>query len=255
MICHESRELLHAYADDELDVVTARQLERHLDDCAPCASAFKAARAVKAAASDPALYYRAPAGLRDAILREARSGGDAPAPRMRIFHWVPAGIAAALVTGFAIWLALHQPAASFAAADEQEVLAAHFRALQPVHALVDVESTDQHTVKPWFDTHIDYSPPVRQLASAGFPLEGGRLDYVHNRPVAALVYRRGKHVINLFVWPGESGSGTTAGVTSERGINVQHWSNGGMTFWAVSDVSAADLQTFKELLLAPTGPR
>ena len=250
MNCRESHDLLHAYADDELDVAAVRELDLHLKECGPCSDAFDTARAVKAAASHPSLYYRIPADLRNSIIRQARR--ESPQSRRRLIRWMPAGIAAALLVAGLLWSLLYQPQrTSVALADQREVLASHLRSLQPPHSLFDVPSTDQHTVKPWFEEHIDFSPPVRQLASEGFPLEGGRLDYVHDRAVAALVYRRGRHVINVFVWPGESG----ASVATDRGINLLHWSSGGMTFWAVSDLNPADLQTFSNLLRAADSPR
>lgn len=242
MNCRESHDLLHAYADDELDVATARALDLHLKECGPCANALDAARAIKAVASNPELYYPAPAGLREALVRPARA--ESPAPPKRWAGWLPSGIAAAIALLAGLSLSLWQlpQRAALVRDDERAVLASHLRSLQPPHTLFDVASTDQHTVKPWFETHIDYAPPVRQLAAEGFPLEGGRLDYVHDRAVAALVYRRGGHVINLFVWPGESGSS----VGTDRGINLVHWSEGGMTYWAASDLNEAELQSFRD---------
>jgi anti-sigma factor RsiW len=127
-----------------------------------------------------------------------------------------------------------------------QVIAGHIRALQPGH-LEDVVSTDQHTVKPWFDGRLDFAPPVKDLAADGFPLKGGRLDYLDGRPVAALVYQRDKHVIDLFVWPASGAVALPAGDTAIAGYNAVHWATGGMNFWAVSDVERGQLTDFAAL--------
>jgi len=129
----------------------------------------------------------------------------------------------------------------------QEVVSSHVRALMGDH-LFDVRSTDQHTVKPWFLGKLDFSPPVDDLAQAGFPLTGGRLDYVAGRPVAALVYTRGQHAINLFVWPGASDAAGSPDARAIRGFHVRHWMQGAMSYWAVSDVNDADLDQFVRAL-------
>jgi hypothetical protein len=129
-----------------------------------------------------------------------------------------------------------------------QVVASHIRALQASH-LVDVASSDQHTVKPWFDGRLDYAPPLRDLAAQGFPLEGGRLDYVDGRPVSALVYRRARHAINLFVWPAASHREREPSSRVVNGYNIVRWSEGDMAFWAVSD----DLDEFVRLWRPASG--
>src|SRR5581483_424721 len=128
----------------------------------------------------------------------------------------------------------------------EDVVSDHVRSLLADH-LFDVRSTDQHTVKPWFLGKLNYAPPVTDLAADGFPLVGGRLDYVSGRNVAALVYQRQKHTINLFVWPSDDGS-SVAPPSSIRGFQVEHWIRDGMTFWAVSDLNAAELHEFRTRL-------
>jgi anti-sigma factor RsiW len=136
---------------------------------------------------------------------------------------------------------------------EQELISGHVRSLMASH-LTDVATSDQHTVKPWFNGRLDFAPPVIDLANTGFPLAGGRLDYIGGRAVAALVYKRRGHVINLFVWPKtEVGSNMPVQVSTGEGYNIQHWAGGGMTFWAVSDLNATELQEFANRLAKQSG--
>ena len=149
------------------------------------------------------------------------------------------GLGAACAAALAVLLVM--PAMPPGLTDQ--IIAGHVRALQPGH-LQDVASEDRHTVKPWFDGRLDFAPPVKDLVAERFPLTGGRLDYLDGRPVAALVYQRDKHIIDLFVWPG---AGDEAPQTAERqGYNIVHWSQGGMNFWAVSDVEMAQLKQFAD---------
>jgi mycothiol system anti-sigma-R factor len=240
MDCAEIRDLLPAYADNELDAVTSRQLESHLRDCPSCARALAADQAVKKAMSNPALLRPAPKELRDRLTLP-----PIIQPQSRWNSW---GLAACVaIVGAIIWLlpgVLERQ--NLTDIDAQEAFASHLRSLQTDGHLMDVQSTDQHTVKPWFDGRLDFAPPVHDLSGQGFPLIGGRLDFLHNRPVAALVYRRNKHLINLFIWPGETGQSTT----EKQGYNLIHWSAAGMTFWAVSDLNSAELQQFADLFAA-----
>lgn len=265
MNCRDARELLHAYADDELDVVHARDLDAHLGLCQRCDTALQSVRATKAAAAAPALYYKAPPQLLSNVMAATRAAaaaaGDSsarsPAPsrpptarRPQPFRFAWGFGAGALAAS--VLLALGLLAYVEGRHDNKElaeVFTAHIRSLQPGH-LTDVLSTDQHTVKPWLASRVDFSPPVRSMDTEGFHLAGARLDYLQGRTVAALVYQRGNHTINLFVWPGASGAESAETPASRDGFNTVHWTAAGMTFWAVSDLNADDLDRFARLYRA-----
>ena len=182
--------------------------------------------------------------LRSAVRREAKEKSMSPAPWWR---WSLAG-ASLVVLVVAIWglaVILNRPSADAVIA--QEVVSSHVRSLMAQH-LMDVPSSDQHTVKPWFDGKLDFSPPVKDLGPQGFDLKGGRLDYIESRPVAAIVYQRRQHLVNVFVWPANSNSKSIAQASVRQGYNLIRWTSSGMDWWAISDLNLAELQQFVQLL-------
>jgi len=264
--CPENNTLIHAYLDGELDLLSTLQLEAHLRECAACAQAYKNHQTMRSAMSGGGLYFKPSNDLAKRIrlaLHEADKAGrhaSAPVrelpPRISLQQlpkrigwrssWAVAGIAAAAMVALAV-LRLG-PVVSRPSPDNllaQEVLASHVRSLMANH-LTDVPSSDQHTVKPWFNGKLDFSPPVKDLSGDGFPLVGGRLDYLEDRPVAALVYQRRKHFINLFIWP--SASHSAQKTVMRQGYNLFHWAQADMTYWAVSDLNYGELQEFAKLL-------
>jgi anti-sigma factor RsiW len=252
--CESNGRLLHAYLDGELDLVRTLDFEEHLKTCADCAGELREQQILRQSLRSANLHERAPERLRSRIRAEL-SGGQTrpvqrkpiPMPRRAALNWLAA--AAAIVVAFILGARVIPNIGGQRQTDllAQEVLASHIRSLQPGH-LFDVQSTDQHTVKPWFDGKLDFAPPVLDFAPEGFPLVGGRLDYADGRPVAALVYGRRLHYINLFVWPSPQAQNTPPSSQVREGYNILHWTQAGMTFWAVSDVAADDLQTFVALL-------
>ncbi|HYM10376.1 MAG TPA: anti-sigma factor [Bryobacterales bacterium] len=252
MNCQDTRELVHGYIDGELDLMHNVEIERHLRECATCAELYEGQQALRSAVRDRSLYFRAPQDLRQRVQQAVRreAGGTAQArvirwPARRRWLTAAASIAAAVTLAVGLRPVLFRPSSGDLLA--QQVLASHVRSLMASH-LTDVPSSDQHTVKPWFNGKLDFSPPVKDLAAQGFPLAGGRLDYLDNRPVAALVYQRRKHFINLFIWPVAGGSATGGGVAALQGYHLIHWNQSGMNYWAVSDVNAADLEQFTRLI-------
>jgi anti-sigma factor RsiW len=239
---------LDAYLDGELASKDARELEAHLKDCRDCTRMRDARVALGAAirAEIPAL--RAPEELRTQLGSALRSAAGISAVRrpMPPLGWRWLALAASLVlVGVGSW-----QLASNRAADEalsQEVLTSHVRSLMPGH-LTDVLSSDQHTVKPWFNGKLDFSPAVYDFAGRGYPLIGGRLDYLGGRPVAALVYGRRRHLINVFLWPATRGPAGGADVTVRQGYHLLHWTTPEYTHWVVSDLGMAELREFAKLL-------
>ncbi len=250
MTCDEAEILLHALIDGELDAGHAREVEDHIAGCPGCAAQARAYREISRTIAGADLRYTAPPLLRRRI--------EAALPQARLPN------RRAVLRGFAMGSAASAIAATGLVAivlrgdDEariqSEVVSAHLRSLQAGH-LTDVLSTDQHTVKPWFNGKLDVAPPVVDLTSQGFTLIGGRLDYVDARPIGAIVYRRRSHVINLFVAQTANIDRHAAKIEALQGFNIRRWSERGLNYWAVSDLAADELAEFGEKFQAsmPSG--
>jgi anti-sigma factor RsiW len=266
MNCERAIELMSAYLDGELDAITNQEIEVHLNDCDKCTQAYESERDLIMAIAG-GTYFKAPVELRQSIQSSLRAGIARPPLRnasnqspARFFsreserpamvftpQWSWLALAAAIIA--AAIVAVNFVPRSRGNSGEQflatQLIASHVRSLMANH-LTDVASSDQHTVKPWLDTKLDFAPPVLDLANDGFPLVGGRLDYIENGPVAALVYQRRKHFINLFIWRAESVMTVADKTISRQGYQLVHWIDGDFNYWAVSDVSEGDLQLFKQ---------
>lgn len=241
---------LDAYLDGELTAGDVRTLETHLAQCAECTRFRDRRLELRAAIVAGIPTFQAPAALRERVRTAARSATERAGAAHRFTMqnlWRPLALAASLaVVAFGGWTLALQRAAGEALAND--VLASHVRSLMPGH-LTDVLSSDQHTVKPWFNGRLDYSPPVDDFAARGYPLLGGRIDYVDGRTVAVLVYGRRQHVINVFfLWPSTRGS--TGGPTTRdrQGYHMLHWTTPDYTYWVVSDLGLAELQEFVQLI-------
>jgi anti-sigma factor RsiW len=270
MNCEEATKLMDGYLDGELDPITSQTIEQHLRQCLKCDQAYKTHGSLIRAIGNATPYYKAPSELRERIQSSLRkeiteqsngSGSipvdarpliakEQPQSRSILFgtSWEWLALAAAIV--FAAIIAgnvlprLQRPGNDQFLATQ--LIASHVRSLMANH-LTDVASSDQHTVKPWLDAKLDFAPAVVDLSSEGFPLIGGRLDYLDNRAVAALIYQRRKHFINLFVWPAASDEARTPKTITRQGYQLLHWVDSDFNYWAVSDVNEADLQAFKQL--------
>ena len=248
MNCEAAKPFLDSYADGELDLVLHLKIEQHLEDCFNCDLNYKDLNSLKTALSeDNSLYFRAPENLRRNIMSSLSESRPEQTPsRYWTWRWAPvfAAVSIAVVTLLSVFT-LIRPSTNSEDLAANEMVSAHVRSMMLDH-LMDVPSTDQHTVKPWFEGKLDFSPQVVDLGQQGFTLVGGRLDYAEGRPIAAIVYKRRQHVINLFVYPeSQSTSGETL---SKQGFNIVRWNKNGMAFWAVSDLNAAELQQFTDLL-------
>ena len=248
MDCAQIRSCMHGVLDGELDPVTSATVEEHVRSCKECEKVLRGHSALHATLRESVPYHRAPEDLARRIRSQARKmASENSAPSVpRWFSWRPLQFGATIAaTAVVTWIAAAQliglSAADLAA---MQVISGHSRSMITGH-LADVASSDRHTVKPWLSSKLDFSPPVTDLTTAGFPLIGGRIDYVAGRPVAVLVYRHRQHMIDLFVWPEAGrGRGVPTRMASRNGYHLLHWAGGGMMFWAISDLNPKELEDF-----------
>jgi anti-sigma factor RsiW len=259
MNCSEAETLIHALIDNELDAGHAREVEAHVATCPDCAAKLAAFSAMRAEMNRFNLKEGAPLYLReriDAALPANTSAsiiplGPKPTTRRSFFGGFASGallsgaIAAALIVGV-----FHNDENDLVASD---VVSAHLRSLQPGH-LTDVETSDQHNVKPWFNGKLDVAPPVVDLTAQGFTLIGGRLDDVNGETAAAVVYRRRNHVINLFIYRHTGAEQPKPIAETRHGFGIQHWTDGGLEFWAVSDINKTELDEFCRKFMSALHP-
>ena len=243
MSCQETGRLIHAYLDGELDLIRNLEIEQHLRGCNSCTQSYERLRALQRATRNNALRFQPAAGLENRVRVAIRRGAHTPTrPLIWSWRWPIAAVTLVVLAVLLLNLVALRKDQSADDLVSQEVVSSHVRSLMANH-LTDVATSDQHTVKPWFDGKLDFSPPVRELATQGFALVGGRLDYV-NRPVAVIVYQRRQHLINLFVWPSAVNSSASERASVRQGYNLIHWTDAGMTFWAISDLNLAELEEF-----------
>lgn len=247
MNCTEAAELIDPYVDGELDLVKTLDIENHIRNCAKCAAMHRNIATLRSSMREQMTYFRAPVGLEQRIRMNIPELKNEPRGMAFLFRKslaIAAGIALVVTT---IWLSTRMVAGNHRALLAAEVTSAHVRSLMADH-LWDVRSTDQHTVKPWFDGKLDFAPDVGNFAEASYSLEGGRLDYLLDRPVAALVYLHQKHFINLFIWPAAGESDYELVAANEKGYVLLHWVHAGMNYWAISDMNEDGLRSFARVV-------
>ena len=239
---------LDAYLDGELAAGDARELEAHLVQCPECTRFRDARLALRAAITTHFHTFQAPDVLRQRVRAALKTSARARAPyRFSLGSWWrPLALAASfVVVAVGSWNLALQRAAGETLADD--LLASHVRSLMPGH-LTDVLSSDQHTVKPWFNGRLDFSPPVHDFAGLGYPLLGGRLDYVDGRPVAVLAYGRRQHLINVFLWPASRAPSGAPKTRDRQGYHLLHWTTPDNVYWVVSDLGLVELHDFARLV-------
>ena len=250
MNCDDSRTYLLAYLDEELDVAESLRVQKHLNECLDCRQAQDEQLVLRSALRDPDLRAhpsadfskRVEAAVRQAAKKEERSRRSSRFEFLRFesFRWLPATAVLLVVTTIGAFLVTNSMRSSHQQLVASAVLAGHIRSLQANH-LIDVPSSDRHTVKPWFQGRLDFSPPVPDLSELGWTLVGGRLDYVDGRPVAVTVYKRHMHNINVFVWPNHGSADDAIKQEEAQGYQILHWNGAEMTYWVVSDLNNAEL--------------
>jgi len=245
MECERAIVLLSGLIDSALGPIARLRVHRHVAGCHDCAAKLEELRAMQAAFRTKLPYHRAPPGLAArigaALPRDEAPRVVRPWFRMPAFSFGGTGLAGALA-GVALTVLViggqNDPT--------QAVIGSHIRSMQAEH-LTDVQTSDQHTVKPWLSARLDVSPPVRDLKEEGFPLVGGRLDYIDGHPAAAVVYQRAKHVINLFAWASPKADQPFHEET-RQGFNIVTWRHDGITYYAISDVERDQLAEFAKLV-------
>ena len=252
MSCQKTEESIHGYLDGELDLARSLEVEQHIHGCEICERTYRSQTTLRSSFKNDSLYYAAPDKLKKRVQSALRKEAKSEVPQ-RAFGWrwltVMASLAFMFLIGVVVWRVV--PRSVRPSGDEllaREIASDHVRSLQMPGHLTDVLSSDQHTVKPWFDGKVDFAPAVKDFASQDFRLYGGRLEYLNNRTVATLIYQRRLHYINLYVWPAEQAGSTSEVTTQRQGYNLIHWTGSGMNYWAISDLNNVELHEFASLV-------
>jgi anti-sigma factor RsiW len=238
MTCAEATPLVELELDGELDARSVLELREHVSRCPSCTRHAASLRALSEAAREHLRRFEPPAALEDRLLRYVR-------PRRRVSRaWAGTAVAAAAAAASVVLVAMPRRDTLV-----DEAVAAHARSLQLDHAL-DVEASDQHVVKPWFEGKVGFAVPVRDYAAEAYALAGGRLDYLDGRPAAALVYRHGKHLLNLFVVDAQGERDASPRRDNLRGFNCWRWTSAGLRYLLVSDVDDAQMSALARRMAA-----
>jgi anti-sigma factor RsiW len=247
MTCMEINNLLSAYVDGELDSACRLTIETHVQRCSSCLSEVQGLQVLTSAVENPSLRFKAPPHLKRNVVAAIRAENPRIIGSFLRWRWALAVAASGLIIVLAWatnrWMNNSEQQVQLV----NDIVSSHVRSLMANH-ITDVSSSDSHTVKPWFGGKLDYSPPARDLTEQGFRLVGGRLDYLENRPVAALVYQRKQHFINLFVWPANRSAIKQEGPFTIQGYNVIHWTDSDMTYWLISELNLSELNECARLL-------
>ena len=247
MTCNETGNLLNAYVDGELDSAGSLAVESHVRGCASCSREVENVRALVSGIENGALRFKAPPHLKRNVQAAIRKANPTARSSFFQWRWVSVAASAVLIVALTWTVTLRRTQSSEEAQLVDDIVSNHVRSMMANH-ITDVASSDSHTVKPWFGGKLDYSPPAKDLTEQGFRLIGGRLDYLENRPVAALVYQRSQHFINLFVWPSDRSTIKPEDQLSLQGYNVIHWTKSGMTYWLISELNLPELNECARLL-------
>lgn len=247
MTCRETKNVLNAYVDGELDSAGSLEVESHVQGCASCLADMENLHALSSAIQNGALRFEPPRRLRKNVESAIRKANPHARSAFSYWRWASALASMVLIVTISSFVAVRRQASSEEALLVNELVSSHVRSMMANH-ITDVASSDSHTVKPWFGGKLDYSPPAKDLTEKGFRLIGGRLDYLQGRPVAAVVYQRSQHFINLFVWPVNNAAIRQDDQLSRQGYNIIHWTQGGMTYWLVSELNLTELSECARLL-------
>jgi anti-sigma factor RsiW len=246
MTCSSSEHLLELYLDGELAVRESAEMDEHLGGCSVCAHRYRRLEQIRSDIRMHVGRYEPPADLEQRVRAALRRTAVEKKQSVWLFpNWMAVAASVLLCVSIGWNVALLRSHSSASDLLAQEVLSSHLRSLIGAH-LVDIPSSDQHTVKPWFNGKLNFAPDVRDFARQGFPLLGGRIEYIDDQPVAALIYQRRQHLINLFMWPASSSSSGYSEM-KKRGYNLVSWTQEGMTCWLVSDVQASELEQLAQL--------
>jgi len=256
MNCQDLRMYLSAYLDDELDIAESLRLEKHIAECRACRQTQEAQFALRSALRNPDLYFEPSPGFASRIASivnsEAKKIARQESPwydrfLLPSFRWASAVAAMAIIVTAGTLVILNNVRSSHEQLVASAALTGHIRSLQPGH-LVDVPSSDRHTVKPWFQGKLDFAPPVPDLSELGWVLIGGRLDYIDGHTAAAVIYQRRMHNINVFLWPHHGPSDDHIQPEDAQGYQILHWNGSDMTYWVVSDLNREELMDFARAL-------